>query len=168
MGGVVVLLVGHGVPPSDYPRERLAEYMRLKTLAEAGDRRAGEQYGRLEREMRRWPRTKENDPYWAGVMELAREIKRAGGFASVKVAFNEFCAPDLEEAFEEVSKLDIDTVVVVPTMIVRGGEHSETEIKEKIDAAKKRHPRLNILYAWPFDLAMQAEFFAAHVNRFIL
>lgn len=157
MNNVAVVLVGHGSPPKDYPQERVAEYMRLKTRAELGDIQAKQLFDKMDKEIRNW----------AGLKELAEEVNRAGSFVHVEAAFNEFCGPTLEEAIERVAKLKPDTVIVVSTMTTRGSEHSEVEIKEKVESVRKRYPNFRIVYAWPYDLRKQADFFAQHVRRFL-
>jgi hypothetical protein len=56
-------------------------------------------------------------------------------------------------------------VVVVTTMTTRGGEQSETEIRESVEQAQKRHPGAQITCAWPFDTDRAARFFAGEIAR---
>lgn len=160
----VVVLVGHGAPPKGFPEEKVAEYLRLERRLRAGDRSVEATLEELERELREWPRTKENDPYWFHVTELARLLQEMGGYMKVIAAFNEFCSPSVEEAIEEAANLRPETVIVVPTMMIRGGEHSEIEIREIVERAKLRHKDVRIVYAWPFDTSELARFLLRHLS----
>ena len=63
-----LVLVMHGAIPRDFPREELREYFQLHEQVEHGrgsdELRA--RYEALERRLRGWPRTAENDPFDAG------------------------------------------------------------------------------------------------------
>ena len=161
--GVAVVLVGHGAPPRDYPRRRLEEFFAL------GGRKGSDvavlsQWLSLDREIREWPRTPENDPYHAGLMALAGWIAAESGL-SVRVAFNEFCGPTLPEAVDRAVGEGFGIVVVVPSMMTPGGNHSEREIPEALAKVRAQHPHLRVVYAWPFDPERLAGFFADHVRR---
>ncbi len=164
---VVLILVGHGSPPRSYPHERVAEYIGLEKRVRAGDPTALERFRELDEELRSYPRTPENDPYWYNLTRLAEAVKKASRFLDVIPAFNEFCRPSLEEAVEEAAKRRPEAIVVVPTMIVRGGEHSEEEIPEKLKEIMERHPGLKIIYAWPYDVEDQVELFVKQARRFL-
>ena len=166
-GRIVVVLVGHGIPPKDYPYRKVAEYVELERRAEAGDQEAARRFEKLDREVRGYPRTPENDPYWYNMMLLAEKLKNVGGFMDVIPAFNEFCAPTIEEAVEKAAEKKPEGVIVVPTMIIRGGEHSEEDIPRKLEKVKRRIGGLKLIYAWPFDASEIAAFLASQVRKFI-
>lgn len=86
--------------------------------------------------------------------------------SEVLVGFNEFCAPDLEQAIEKALAYGTGEVVVVSTMMTRGGEHSEKDIPLAIQRVKKKHPESRIAYAWPFEIDEVARFFADHLTSF--
>lgn len=44
--------------------------------------------------------------------------------------------------------------------------HSEQDIPECIEQARKKHPRVSIVYAWPFDLDLLAGMFSRQIGRF--
>ena len=115
-GKKYIVLVGHGIVASDYPKERLT-------------RRTGH---------------------------------------PVLVAFNEFCAPtlELEEAIDDAVNQEAERVVVITTMMTPGGAHSEVDIPEAVEAAAKRHPTVEIVYAWPNDPDRIAATFADQTRRF--
>jgi sirohydrochlorin ferrochelatase len=51
--------------------------------------------------------------------------------------------------------------------VTRGGEHSEVDIPNAVRRAQDRHPRIPIVYAWPFDASEVAQFLAAQINRLL-
>ncbi len=165
MSDAAVILVGHGAVPRDCPRELVT---RLKSLE--GRRRAiGEPPGAEERELdariRAWPRTSATDPYRAGLEALADALRPRLGGTALAVAYNEFCAPTLEDAAEALIGAGVRRIVVVPSMLTPGGVHSEIEIPEAIAALRGWHPGVDVRYAWPFDLAAVAGLLAAQVAR---
>jgi sirohydrochlorin cobaltochelatase len=167
----VVVLVMHGVPPSDFPREEAQEFFRLH--AEHGQHQSStpghaKDHARLEeldRKMRRWPRTAENDPYRAGSLRLAAELKAATG-REVLLAFNEFCGPSIDEALDQAAALGAEKVIAITPMMTSGGGHSEVDIPEAIGRASARHPQVRFTYAWPFKDDEVAAFLAGQIERF--
>jgi len=115
--------------------------------------------------LRNWPRTAQNDPFYAGSQELASHLRRVTG-CEVIVGFNEFCAPSLADAFEQAVARDAAQVVVVTPMMTRGGEHSEVDIPDAIRHAQERHPTVPFRYAWPFAVSEVAQFLAAQIGQF--
>ena len=160
-----ILLVGHGGVPSDCPRELVRQLKALEgqRLARGGAPSVEEQA--LDRRIREWPRTAESDPYQAGVEQLAAALRARLGGVRLAVAYNEFCAPSLDEAVERLVADGVADVTVVPTMLTPGGSHSEIEIPAALDALRARHPRLTLRYAWPVDVALLADMLAAHLAR---
>jgi sirohydrochlorin cobaltochelatase len=156
-----ILLVGHGAPARDTPGAKVA---RLRTL-EGERRRRGtaitDEEQALDVEVRSWPRTTANDPYRAGVLKLATALE-AGlpePKSLVRVAFNEFCAPSIEDAVSELAAAGVTHCTLVPTMLTPGGVHSEVEIPEVIAELRKTHPEVEIHYVWPIPMAALAKFF---------
>lgn len=151
-----IVLVGHGAPPSDVPRELVS---RLKAL-EGRRRSTGTSMTNEERELdaklRNWPRTPETDPYTAGVEALAGAIRAAVPGVEVVVAYNELCAPSLEEAVVGIHARGYRQIDVVPTMLTKGGVHSEVEIPETLEELRARFPDATLHYAWPFDVGAVA------------
>lgn len=159
----IVLLVGHGTPPPDYPRDKVA---RLKALE--GQRRArGEpmtaQERELDAEIRAWPRTDASDPYGVGVRRLADALAVLVP-VPVRVAYNEFAGPSIATAVDDAVRSGTRRIDVLPTMLTPGGVHSEVEIPEEIAAAKRRHPALDIRYAWPVRTERVAALLAEHLD----
>jgi sirohydrochlorin cobaltochelatase len=161
-GKVGIVLVGHGAVPKNFPMEKV---IRFKQLERSPEGMASQEFGKIDMEMRRWPRTPDNDPYEAGVKAIAQALRGTLGTAFVREAYNEFCAPTLEEAVEEVISHGADRVVVVPTMATRGGIHSEVEIPGILQTLRSKFPDVSILYAWPFDLQNFAGMLAVEINR---
>lgn len=120
----------------------------------------------LDQRVRAWPRTPQNDPYREGVLSLGRALgAKLHGSARVAVAFNEFCAPSLEDVVRELAADGVARVTVVPTMLTKGGVHSELEIPETIDGLLAELPHVEIRYAWPFDEVVLAAVLAEHITR---
>lgn len=166
----ILVLAMHGAPPSDFPPAEAAELFALHArleLPSVAERAALEKrYAPLEARMRAWPRTVENDPFRAASHELAAHLARAAGL-DVLVGFNEFCAPDLDEALDQAVAAGAQRVVVVTAMMTRGGEHAEVDIPAAIERARARHTGVTFVYAWPFGSEQVAGFLAEQVRRLL-
>ncbi|MFT3776290.1 MAG: CbiX/SirB N-terminal domain-containing protein [Minicystis sp.] len=114
--------------------------------------------------MRAFPRTAENDPYREGLLALAAALRPLLDGAALHVAFNEFCAPTIEDAIATAVAGGARVITVVPSMLTPGGVHSEVEIPEAIAHARARFPEAQIRYAWPFDLQAIARMLAAQAR----
>jgi sirohydrochlorin cobaltochelatase len=166
----VIVLAMHGSPPLDFPKAEMAEFMglhaglgRVAGAAASGQR---VRYDQLEAKMRSWPRTGQNDPFYAGSQELAKHLRQESGL-EVIVGFNEFCAPTLDEALERAAAREAGKIIVITPMMTRGGEHSAVDIPEAIRRAQQKFPRQKIIYAWPFETEDIARFLASQVTRFL-
>jgi len=153
----------HGSPPHDFPRQELGEFFALHGRlehAQGPERQMLERrHDELHAKMRGWPRTVQNDPFWAASLGLAQELRRATGL-EVVVGFGEFCGPSLDDALDQAAARS-DRIVVVTPMMTRGGEHAEQDIPAAIRRAEGRHPDCTLLYAWPFRVSEIAQFLAA-------
>ncbi len=98
-------------------------------------------------------------------MELAKHLADACG-QEVITGFNEFCAPSLEDALEQAADGKAARIIVVTTMMTRGGSHSEKDIPAAIKCFSNLHPDIDIKYAWPFDSRGYARFLSEHLARF--
>lgn len=166
----IIILATHGAPPRDFPRQEMAEFFTLHSQVEAGktlEPGALERYQYLENRMREWPRTEQNDPFYAASVALAAELERQTGIKAM-VGFNEFCAPDISRAIDDAAGQGGDNITVVTPMLTRGGNHAEIEIAGIVKQAEKKHPGTRIVYAWPFETADTAGFLAKQVKRFNL
>lgn len=162
----VIVLAMHGAPPRDFPPREAAEFFALHTRTAHGgpfDAAAQQRTATLDAEMRSWPRTAENDPFYSGSYELAAHLSRAAGLPVI-VGFNEFCAPSLDEAFDQAAESGASRVLVITPMMTRGGEHSEVDIPQAMRRAQERHPGVVFHYVWPFDPATVADFLAAQIT----
>jgi sirohydrochlorin cobaltochelatase len=160
-----VILVGHGAPARGFPSEVVARWKMLEGRRRAAGGPPSEEEIALDRQIREFPRTAENDPYAAGLEALGAALAPLLGGAVLLLAYNEFCAPTLEEAVEHAVRGGARRVEVVPSMLTPGGVHAEVEIPEAIERARAAHPGVEIRYAWPFDLAAVARMLADHVRR---
>lgn len=161
-----VILVGHGGVPSDCPSDLVSELKRLEAqrrargLAEMSPREA-----EVDRQVRQWPRTDETDPYQAGLRSLATRLERRVSPRRLVTAYNEFCAPSVEDAIDSLVAEGTRRITLVTTMFTPGGSHSERELPEIVEIAQRKYPTVEIRYAWPFDLESAAAFLADQVAR---
>ena len=161
-----IILVGHGGLPSDIPSEVVEKFMRLhKARVKSGGEVTSQEVD-LDNTIRRWERTPESDPYKSGLETLASHMEQFLKDDVVKTAYNEFCYPTIEEAVEELSKENVSKIILVTTMITRGGSHSEREIPEELEDLKQKFKDIDIQYAWPFDMDTFALFLTTHINIF--
>jgi sirohydrochlorin cobaltochelatase len=166
----VIVLAMHGAPPLDFPREEMTEFMSLYARlghspgpdADAQRKR----YRELEAMMRAWPRTGQNDPFYAGSQDLAKQLRGESRF-EVIIGFNEFCAPNLDDALERAAVRKAEKIIVITPMMTRGGEHSALDIPEAIRRAQQKFPTQKILYAWPFPTEDIARFLSSQITRFL-
>lgn len=167
---VCLVLAMHGAPPNDFPRNEITELFGLSARLRhmAGEERAAAErrVAALDAKVRAWPRTPRNDPYHAAALVLGEELGKATGH-QVIVAFNEFCAPSLDEALDQAAARGVEKVVVVTPMTTRGGEHSEVEIPNAVKRAEERHPGTSFVYVWPLEAAEVARFLAGQIKRFL-
>ncbi len=165
-----IVLAMHGATPNDFPEEARVAYFHLRAKLKSStlpDRASVQmQHDILDKKIRDWPRTAQNDPFYVGSQALADALRRAAG-CPVLVGFNEFCAPDLDEALEQAAALPHPTIIVVTPMMTVGGGHAEGDMPEAIRRVQARHPHRQIHYAWPFPTAEIARFLAEQVKPFV-
>lgn len=164
-----ILLAMHGSPPNDFPPNEIAElfnlHARLEHAPEGPQEALLQRYTQLEAKMRAWPRSAQNDPFYAGSLELAGHLSQKTG-NKVFLGFNEFCATSLEEGFEQALETAPEKVIVITPMMTRGGEHSEVDIPNAIQRTQERHPETQIIYVWPFDVSQVAQFLASQIAQY--
>jgi sirohydrochlorin cobaltochelatase len=161
-----VVLVGHGGIPKDYPRELVTKLRALETKRRATGGPPTPEELELDTKIRRWPRTPQTDPYRAGLEALAALLKVSLNGDLFAVAYNEFCAPTVEEAVEALIAGGATAITLVPSMLTPGGSHSEIEIPETLKHLRAKHPGIELRYAWPFDLGQVASMLAGQIQRF--
>ena len=161
-----VILVGHGGLPRDCPREIIQQFKQLERERKGSGQLATAQEQDLEKRIREWPRTPENDPYKAGLEQLAERLEPLLEGTPLVLAYNEFCAPTIEDAVVDLATRGINCITVVPTMLTPGGSHSEIEIPEILDNLRADHPAVDIRYAWPADLDLLAGMLAGLLKKF--
>ena len=166
----IIVLVMHGVPPNNFPEREMAElfslHARVKGVAGVERVALERRYLELDAKMRAWPRTAQNDPFYAGSQEIVGHLSEATG-CEVIVGFNEFCAPSLHDALSRAIARGADKVIVVTPMMTRGGEHAEVDIPAAVKNAQARHPEIPIIYAWPFRVSEVASFLATQIAGFL-
>jgi len=164
----IIVIAAHGAPATDCPRRTIGMFMALESMPRLVKRSGFLQRLKdsLDQRIRCWPRTPANDPYREGVKALAGRLAAHTG-CEVISGYLEFCAPDIGSCIDEAVGRGAGRVIVATTMTTRGGEHSETEIREIVEAGQKRHAGARIIYAWPFDTDRVARFFADEIARFM-
>ena len=162
----IIVLAAHGAPATDCPRSKIGMFMALESMPRLVKRVGLLQWlkASLDCRIRNWPRNPANDPYREGVNVLAARIVAQTGY-EVIAGYLEFCAPDIGACIDEAVVRGAGRVIVATTMTTRGGEHSETEIREIVEAAQMRHASVQVLYAWPFDTDRVARLFADEIER---
>ncbi len=166
---IVIVLAMHGMPPNNFPQKETLDYFmlhsRLENMSGPPPPNIQQQYEQLDNKMRNWPRTQENDQYYLTSNEIAAVLSKQTGH-SVVVGFNEFCSPSLDEAFEEAIQFNPEKIIVVTPMMTQGGEHSEKDIPEAIERAKKKNPTIKFSYVWPFNISKIAAFLAEQIKDY--
>ncbi len=160
-----VVLVGHGSAPRDMPRALVQRLKALEAQRRAARARATDEEIELEHRIRSWPRSIATDPYMAGIEAIAGKLRAKMSGVTVVVAYNELCAPSIEDAVAALVAAGHGKVTLVTTMPTPGGAHSEIDIPEAVAALSARYPEARIRFAWPFDLDAFAEMLAAQVAR---
>lgn len=161
-----VVLVGHGGIPKDCPQELVTRLKRLEAQRRAAHAPPSQEEIELDVRIRRWPRTPQNDPYRVGLESVASHLCERLDGALFALAYNEYCAPTLQAAVEELVGKGATDITVITTMFTPGGSHSEIEIPEILAELRVVHPGITLRYAWPFDLNLVAETLAEQVRRF--
>jgi sirohydrochlorin cobaltochelatase len=161
-----VILVGHGGIPKGCPQELITKLKRLEGQRRAAGTPMSAEERELDTKIRRWPRTPETDPYQTGLEAVAARLRTNLGDVLFAVAYNEFCAPTLEESVEELIQKGATSITVTTTMFTPGGFHSEVEIPEILDHLRPLHPHIELRYAWPFDVKLVASTLAEQIQRF--
>jgi sirohydrochlorin cobaltochelatase len=159
-------LVGHGGIPKDCPQELVTRLKRLEAQRRAAHQPPSSEELELDRKIRHWPRTTVTDPYQSGLEAVGSVLRPHLNGVLFALAYNEFCAPTLEEAVEDLVGKGATHITVVTTMFTPGGSHSEVEIPEILDQLRPQYPDVVLRYAWPFDLQLIAKTLAEQMKRF--
>jgi sirohydrochlorin cobaltochelatase len=161
----VVVLIGHGAPPSDAPRGLVQRLKSLEGQRHATGGPMSAEEAELDHKIRHFPRTDATDPYRAGIEAIAARLRPLVA-VRVVVAYNEFCAPSIEEAVDALVVEGARELTLVTTMPTPGGVHAEKEIPEIIEGLRMKHSGATFRYAWPFDLDAVARLLADQVGAF--
>lgn len=158
-----VILVGHGAPARGFPREIVARWKALEARRQAAGGPPSEEEIALDRQIREYPRTRDNDPYREGLSALGAALAPLLDGAELILAYNEFCAPSVGEAVERAVRGGAGRIDVLPSMLTPGGVHAEVEIPESLAEARARYPQIEIRYVWPIDLGAVASLLAGQL-----
>ena len=162
-----VVLVGHGGIAKDCPAELVSKFKRLEAQRRAAGTSPSAEERELDATIRQWPRTAATDPYRAGLEAVGAALRPLLDGALFALAYNEFCAPSVEESIEGLIRQGATRITVATTMFTPGGAHSEIEIPEILHGVRARHPEVSIQYAWPFDTSTIAQILNEQVRRFM-
>jgi len=162
-----VVLVGHGGIAKDCPAELVSKFKRLEAQRRAAGTSPSAEERELDATIRQWPRTAATDPYRAGLEAVGAALRPLLDGALFALAYNEFCAPSVEESIEGRIRQGATRITVATTMFTPGGAHSEIEIPEILHGVRARHPEVSIQYAWPFDTSTIAQILNEQVRRFM-
>jgi sirohydrochlorin cobaltochelatase len=166
MAKEAVVLIGHGGTATDTPKAMIGELKRLEGERQARrETKMSAREAELDKIVREWPRTPANDAYKCGVEEIAAALAPKLGGRTLVTAYNEFCAPSVEDAIAALVKDGHGRIILISTMFTRGGIHAECEIPGIVIEARKQHPGVVVEYAWPFDAGYIAEFLAGQLER---
>ena len=161
-----VILVGHGGLPEGCPQDIVSKLKRLEMERRRKGVPASEEEKELDRKIRDWPRTPESDPYKVGLEKLAKQLADKMPDTKIVAAYNEFCAPSIEDAVDDLVTSGIKRISLISSMFTPGGSHSDKEIPEDVEELRKKYPDVNFQYAWPFDLSKIAELMVGHLENF--
>lgn len=159
-----IILVGHGAFPLDIPKNEISEYMKLRSLHISGnlDHKNLKKFIELEKKIIYKKRTKNNDPHFYHHKILAKKLEQEIGI-KVFIAFNEFCAPLIENLLKDITQ-EFNKIIVIPTMLTKG-YHTDTELREKIE--KMKNKKNNIVYIFPFSDKDILSFFLKVSKKYI-
>jgi len=161
-----VVLVGHGAPASDCPPYLVFKLKQLESRRRALGGEPSDEEQELDAKIRNWPRTAENDPYRAGLEAVAEKLRpKLPDDSEIVTAYCEYCAPTLDGAVQDLVRRGFQRVVVVSSMLIPGGAHSDVDVPRTIEGVSWRFPDLDIEYAWPFDTESVADLLALHLKR---
>ncbi|MEW6026347.1 MAG: CbiX/SirB N-terminal domain-containing protein [Planctomycetota bacterium] len=164
-----VILAMHGAPPAGFPREELEELVslheRLEGQPDGKDSAREQQHAKLDAKIRAWPRTPQNDPFYFASERMAQGLSRELG-CEVIAGFNEFCAPDIDQAIDRAATEGAGRIIVITPMLTSGGRHAAEDIPEIIKRAKEKYPYIPIVYAWPFGEDDITGFLAGQIRKY--
>ncbi|RPI24768.1 MAG: hypothetical protein EHM70_20875, partial [Chloroflexota bacterium] len=162
-----IILAAHGAPATDYPSMRVGLLMAIEFSGRlaAHSRLLQRWRDALDHQIRAWPRTAGNDPYKAAVDALAAGLAAQVNHRVI-AGYNEFCEPTIAAAIDQAAAGEARQIIVIPTMLLRGNQHTEAEIRLAVDDARRRYPGVEIHYAWPFDQEQLVGLFAGQIHTF--
>ncbi len=168
--GTVVVIALHGIP-AEGAGPLVLELMMLEGQLEVGygadgpDKR--KRLEELDHKLKNWPLAEDN-PYNVGAITLGKLLEKEIG-TKVLVGFNEFCAPSLEKVLEDAAKEHPKKIMIVTTLTSAGNQHAEnaeSDILKSVLTAQKHYPKVEFVYAWPFDFDKSARFLHDQLMEF--
>ena len=112
--------MGHGGIPKGCPQELVTKLKRLEAQRRATKMPRSLEELELDTKIRQWPRTPETGSYQSGLEAVTVQLRANLEEVLFAVAYNEFCAPTLEESVEELVKKGATHITVTTTMFTPG------------------------------------------------
>jgi len=84
------------------------------------------------------------EPRWVEPFErLAARVRVRAPALEVRLAFLELMRPDLQGATDELARLGVTSIGIVPVFLGQGG-HVRSDLPALLDVLRKRHPDIEI------------------------
>lgn len=137
--GTAVVLVAHGDVPRDF------------VLANKGIMKDAEDHAaKWSAAVQDWPRTAENDPNYSDTLVLVAMLREMLFPLPIEIGYLEFARPSIGEAFDHLVAAGAKRIVVVGgTGFFDRSSHTLIDIPEAVERLIKRHPGMEIAYAYP-------------------
>lgn len=87
----------------------------------------------------------------AEFLDLARLVRQRWPRLPVEVSFLEFARPTIAESFDRLAQAGVDTIVVLPGVLLAAG-HAKNDIASEVRLARERFPQLDIRMGNALDL----------------
>ncbi len=150
-----VVLVACGCPPLDCMEQNRALWERTEEVEQ-----------KISGDLKNWPHTAENGPFTFETRRLAQLVKEKGGYKILEVVFSQFGRPSVAEAIEKAMARGARRVIVVPTLLIEGDSHLESDVPRTVTALQEQYPEVEIIYAGlPFDPNKHADLIISKIRE---
>src|SRR5262245_6570152 len=78
----------------------------------------------------------------AEFLALARHFRTRWPDVPLEIAFLEFARPTIQEAIDRLAQADVDTIVVLPGVLMAAG-HAKNDMASEVRLARERHPHID-------------------------
>ncbi len=87
----------------------------------------------------------------AEFLGLARHFRTHQPELPVEIAFLEFARPTIQEGMDRLAASDVETIVVLPGVLVAAG-HAKNDMASEVRLARERHPHIDIRMGRALDV----------------